>query len=154
LETYLDQLLDTLQKLSPELVPQVQAIVWRIRRLAAVHFEKEDTVFYPSLPAPLGDLVVQMDQQHKEVREWENHVAQMLSDPPQRPDSRWLNDLRMSGTQFHDLIQHHIVAEEDHLLGLAERLLSREEQERLAIAMNGIQQRMANPTDELEPPIL
>ena len=152
MEAYLDHLLATLQRLSPELVPQAQTVVCNIRRLAAIHFEKEESIFYPSLCPALLDLVTQMEQQHEEIRELEKHVAEMLSDPPQRPESRWLNDLRMFGTQFHDLIQHHIVDEEDHLLRLAESQLSGEDQERLATEMTTVHDRgIVNSTDEREP---
>jgi len=152
MEAYLDPLLATLQRLSPELVPQVQAVVWRIRRLAAIHFEKEEQIFYPSLCPALRDLVTQLEQQHGEIRELEQHVAEMLSDPPQVPDSRWLNDLRMFGSQFHDLIQHHIVDEEDNLLRLAESQLTREDQQRLAAEMIRLHdRRTVNFTGEKEP---
>jgi hemerythrin-like domain-containing protein len=135
MEAYLDHLLPTLQRLSPDLVPQVQAVVWRIRRLTAIHFEKEEQIFYPSLCPALRDLVGQMEQQHEQIRELEQQVAEMLSDPPQVLDSRWLNDLRMFGSQFHDFIQHHIVDEEDNLLRLAESQLTPEDQELLAAEM-------------------
>jgi hemerythrin-like domain-containing protein len=63
------------------------------------------------------------------------HVGDLLSDPPPTPESRWLNDLRLFGTELYDLIQHHIVEEEDQLFRLAESRLSTEEQERLAVEM-------------------
>jgi hemerythrin-like domain-containing protein len=76
-----------------------------------------------------------MDQQHDEVREVEQHVGEFLSDPPPTPESRWLNDLQLSGTELYDLIQHHIVEEEDQLFRLAESRLTTEDQERLAVEM-------------------
>ena len=152
MEACLDHLLPTLQRLSPELVPQVQAVVGRIRRLTAIHFEKEEQIFYPSLCPALRDLVAQLEQQHEQIRELEQHVAEMLSDPPQVPDSRWLNDLRMFGSQFHDFIQHHIVDEEDNLLRLAESQLTREDQERLAAEMIRLHdRRIVNFSSEQEP---
>lgn len=54
---------------------------------------------------------------------------------PPTPESRWLNELRLFGTELHDLIQHHIVEEEDQLFRLAESRLTAEDQERLAIEM-------------------
>jgi hemerythrin-like domain-containing protein len=109
-----------------------------IRRLATIHFEKEEVIFYPSLRPALPELLAQMDQQHEEVREVEHHVVALLSDPPANPDSRWMNELRLLGTELHDLIQHHIVAEEDDLFRLAESRLSAEDQKRLAAEMTDV----------------
>jgi hemerythrin-like domain-containing protein len=141
MEARLDRLFRALEHMSPELVPEVQAAVAGIQRLAAIHFEKEEGVFYPSLQAAYPDVLSEMDRQHEHVRELERHVAGMLEDPPQPPDPRWLNELRMFGIEFHDHIQHHIVDEEDHLFRLAEALLTAEDQERLAAEMSRIQLR-------------
>lgn len=115
-------------------------------------FRKRRADFLPSLCPAFRDLVGQMEQQHEQIRELEQHVAEMLSDPPQVPDSRWLNDLRMFGSQFHDFIQHHIVDEEDNLLRLAESQLTREDQERLAAEMIRLHdRRIVNFSGEKEP---
>lgn len=143
IENYLDQLLAVLQHLNAGRVREVQAIVAGIQRLSAVHFEKEEGVLYPRLRSVQPELLDQMDQQHGVVREVEESVAEMLADPPQAPDSRWLNELRLLGIEFHDHIQHHIVDEEDHLFRIAGDHLDFEEQTRLAGEMAEIQQRMA-----------
>lgn len=119
----------------PALIAEAQAAVRDIRRLYSIHFEKEEVVFYPSLRPTFPDLLAEMDQQHDDVREVAQHVGDLLSDPPPTPESRWLNDLRLFGTELYDLIQHHIVEEEDQLFRLAESRLSTEEQERLAVEM-------------------
>jgi hemerythrin-like domain-containing protein len=119
----------------PALIAEAQAAVRDIRRLSSIHFEKEEVVFYPSLRPAFPDLLAEMDQQHDDVREVAQHVGDLLSDPPPTPESRWLNDLRLFGTELYDLIQHHIVEEEDQLFRLAESRLSTEEQERLAVEM-------------------
>jgi hemerythrin-like domain-containing protein len=138
IEEHLDILLAALLRLTPELIPKVQMTVRNLRALAAVHFEKEETIFYPKLRPLFSDLLDQMDLQHEEVRELERHLAELLADPPQTPDSRWLNELRSLGIEFHDRIQHHIVDEEDQLLRLAEDRLTMEDQESLAKAMEAV----------------
>jgi hemerythrin-like domain-containing protein len=142
IETYLDQLLAVMQHLNAGRVREVQAIVAVIQRLAAVHFEKEEGILYPRLRRIQPELLGQMDGQHEVVREVEKSVAEMLKDPPRAPDSRWLNELRLVGIEFHDHIQHHIVDEEDHLFRIAEDQLDFEEQTRLAGEMVKIQERM------------
>jgi hemerythrin-like domain-containing protein len=135
MEVCLDRLLAALQRLDPELIAEVQAAVREIRRLSAIHFEKEEVIFYPSLRPAFPDLMAQMDRQHDEVREVEQHVEELLSDPPRAPEPRWLNDVRLFGTELYDLIQHHIVEEEDQLFRLAESRLTGEDQERLSAEM-------------------
>ena len=135
IEVYLDRLLAALQSLGPELITEAQAAVRDIRRLSSVHFEKEEVIFYPSLRPAFPDLMAQLDRQHDEVREVQQHVEELLSDPPPTPDTRWLNDVRLFGTELYDLIQHHIVGEEDQLFRLAESRLTAEDQERLSVEM-------------------
>jgi len=135
MELYLDRLLAALQCLGPELIAEAQAAVREIRRLSAIHFEKEEVIFYPSLRPVFPDLMAQMDRQHDEVREVQQHVEELLSDPPGAPELRWLNDVQLFGTELYDLIQHHIVEEEDQLFRLAESRLTGEDQERLSAEM-------------------
>lgn len=144
IEERLDILLAELLHLTPEFIPEIQATVRDLQHLAAVHFEKEETIFYPKLRPLVSDLLDRMDLQHEEVRELERHLAELLTEPPQTPESRWLNELRSLGIEFHDRIQHHIVAEEDQLFRLAEDRLTAEEQESLAAAMNAVQRRITS----------
>jgi hemerythrin-like domain-containing protein len=144
IEERLDILLAALLHLTPDLIPKIQATVRELQDLAAIHFEKEETIFYPKLRPLLSDLLDRMDLQHEEVRELERHLAELLAEPPQTPESRWLNELRSLGIEFHDRIQHHIVDEEDQLFRLAEDRLTREEQESLAAAMNTVRGRITS----------
>lgn len=143
IEAYLDRLLAVFEHLSGEGIPEVRSIVGSIQQLSAVHFEKEEKILYPRLRPIQPQLLEQMDGQHELVREVEVSVTEMLANPPQAPDSRWLNELRRVGTEFHDHIQHHIVDEEDHLFRVAEEQLSVEEQAGLAGEMVAIQKRTA-----------
>jgi len=142
IEERLDILLAALLHVTPELIPEIQATVRDLQDLAAIHFEKEETIFYPKLRPLVSDVLDRMDVQHEEVRELERHLAELLAEPPQTPESRWLNELRSLGIEFHDRIQHHIVDEEDLLFRLAEDRLTAEEQESLAGAMNSVQSRI------------
>ena len=126
-----------------ELIGEAQAALRQIRNLSAIHFEKEEVIFYPSLRPAFPDLMAQMDRQHDEVREVEQHVEELFSDPPGAPESRWLNDVRLFGTELYDLIQHHIVEEEDQLFRLAESRLTMEEQDRLSAEMMKVYNRLS-----------
>jgi len=144
IEVYLDRLLAALQDPRPEGIPGIRSIVDEIQRLRAIHFEKEENLFYPKLRTALPELLDQMDGQHELIREVEMHVTGMLADPPQHPDPRWLHELRLVGIEFHDHIQHHIVDEEDHLFRLAEDQLTAEEQAALERGMVAVEERMAS----------
>jgi hemerythrin-like domain-containing protein len=141
IEERLDTLLAALLNVEPARIPEIQATVRELQDLAAIHFAKEEQIFYPKLRPMAGELLASLDLQHEQVRELERHVAELLAEPPQDPDSRWLNELRSFGIEFHDRIQHHIVDEEDHLFRLAGERLSPEDQENLAEAMQAVRSR-------------
>jgi hemerythrin-like domain-containing protein len=143
MEEYLDRLLAALSHISPELVSDVRSAVMSLQCLEALHFEKEESLFYPSLRTAFPDLLVQMDQQHQDIREVEKHVAEMLADPPEIPEARWLEELRRWCAELYDRNQHHIVDEEDQLFRVAGSHLSPEVQEMLASAFEKIQSRMS-----------
>jgi len=138
IENRLDRLLAALLHIAPERISEVQAIVGEIQELAALHFRKEEEIFYPKVRPLDPELLRLLDRQHEEVREVERHVAELLADLPQAPDGRWLNELRSFGIELHDRIQHHIVDEEDHLFRLAGERLTTEQQEILAKAMASV----------------
>jgi hemerythrin-like domain-containing protein len=144
IEERLDILIAALLHLTPELIPEIQATVRELQDLAAIHFEKEETIFYPKLRPLVSDLLDRMDLQHEEVRELERYLVELLAEPPQIPESRWLNELRSFGIEFHDRIQHHIVDEEDQLFRLAEERLTAEEQASLARAMSAVHSRITS----------
>src|ERR1041385_1415639 len=102
IEERLDTLLTALLRLTPGLIPEIQATFGELQNLAAVHFQKEEEIFYPKLRPVAADLLGRLDVQHEEVRELESHVAGLLADPPPNPDGRWLNELRSFGIEFHD----------------------------------------------------
>ena len=142
MEVYLDRL-RLLYTPRPRTGCEAQSAVREIRRLSAIHFEKRRSSSPRAYEAAFPDLMAQMDRQHDEVREVEQHVEELLSDPPRAPESRWLNDVRLFGTELYDLIQHHIVEEEDQLFRLAESRLTGEDQERLSAEMMKVYSRLS-----------
>lgn len=144
IEERLDILLAALLRLTPELIPEIQGPYARFKILPLSISKKRRRIFYPKLRPLLSDLLDRMDVEHEEVREVERYLAELLAEPPQTPDSRWLNELRSFGIAFHDRIQHHIVDEEDQLLRLAEDLLTAEDQESLAAAMSALRGRITS----------
>ena len=143
MEEHLDRLLAALSNISPELVPDICSTIANLQRLEELHFEKEESLFYPMLRSAYPDLLAQMDLQHQDIREVEQHVAEMLADAPELPEVRWLEEVRRSGTELYDRIQHHIVDEEDQLLRVAGSHLTPDQQETLASAFQQIQARMS-----------
>jgi hemerythrin-like domain-containing protein len=143
MEEYLDRLLVAASHISPERVSDVRSALTNLQRLEALHFEKEESLFYPRLRAAFPDLLAQMDLQHQDIREVEQHVAEMLADPPEIPEQRWLDELGRSGTELHDRIQHHIVDEEDQLFRVAGSHLTPDDQEMLSSAFKKIQSRIS-----------
>src|ERR1700724_924062 len=57
MEEYLDRLLAALSHISPELVPDVRGAVTSLQRLETLHFEKEESLFYPKLRPVYPDLL-------------------------------------------------------------------------------------------------
>jgi hemerythrin-like domain-containing protein len=141
MEECLDRLFAAVSHPGPELVAQVRSAISSLQRLEAVHFEKEESLFYPKLRPAFPDLLGKMDLQHKDVRELDHVVSDLLSAPPEFPEARWTDELCRSCVELHDRIQHHIVDEEDQLFRLADRDLTPDDQAMLAAAFKSIQSR-------------
>jgi hemerythrin-like domain-containing protein len=138
MEAYLDRLFAAVSHPGPEMTVDVCSVVESLQHLEALHFEKEESLFYPKLRPVFPDLLTQMDLQHEDVRELDRVVSELLSNPPESPDARWLDELRRSCIELHDRIQHHIVHEEDQLFRLADNELTPEDQAALAHAFKKI----------------
>jgi len=141
MEECLDRLFAAVSHPGPELVAQVRSAISSLQRLEAVHFEKAESLFYPKLRPAFPDLLGKMDLQHKDVRELDHLVSELLSDLPEFPEARWADELRRSCIELHDRIQHHIVDEEDQLFRLADRDLTPADQAMLAAGFEKIQSR-------------
>lgn len=141
MEECLDRLFAAVSHPGPELVAQVRSAISSLQRLEAVHFEKEESLFYPKLRPTFPDLLGKMDLQHKDVRELDHLVSDLLSAPPEFPEARWTDELCRSCVELHDRIQHHIVDEEDQLFRLADRDLTPADQAMLVAGFEKIQSR-------------
>ena len=142
MEECLDRLFAAVSHPGPELVAQVRSAISSLQRLEAVHFEKEESLFYPKLRPAFPDLLGKMDLQHKDVRELDHLVSDLLSaPPPEFPEARWTDELCRSCVELHDRIQHHIVDEEDQLFRLADRDLTPADQGMLVAGFEKIQSR-------------
>jgi len=141
MEECLDRLFAAVSHPGPELVAQVRSAISSLQRLQAVHFEKEESLFYPKLRPAFPDLLGKMDLQHKDVRELDHLVSDLLSAPPEFPEARWTDELCRSCVELHDRIQHHIVDEEDQLFRLADRDLTPADQAMLVAGFEKIQSR-------------
>ncbi len=138
IEDLIDRLLAAAKQLSREMLPRLVEVLEPLRRLAAEHFEKEERVLYPHLRPGLPGLLAEMDEQHANARQMEASLLETLEAAQGAPTERQLGDLRRFAIELHDAIQHHIVAEEDQLLRLADQRLTPAEQQRLAEAMRAI----------------
>lgn len=135
METHLDGLLEALKHLSSDRVAGIQRDFLEIQRLARVHFEQEETVFYPQVRSLVPQILDKMDEEHEVVRQTERYLEELLGSFPVSPAPRDLGELRRLGIEFHDAIQVHIIDEEDQLLKVADHLLSGPEQQHLAVRM-------------------
>jgi hemerythrin-like domain-containing protein len=138
METHLDALLDALKHLEAKRVPDIRREFSSLQALATPHFEQEESVFYPHVRPLTPQLLDQMDQEHGVVRETEQALGDLLSSLPSPPEQRNLDELYRLGIEFHDAVEVHILDEEDLLLTFADRVLTADEQNRLATAMGKV----------------
>ena len=80
-----------------------------------------------------------MDEQHEESRQAERDLEALLAGLPEAPSERDLTELHRLGLMLDDIVQTHILAEEDRLLPWADRSLGVEEQHALAVRMDRLQ---------------
>ncbi|SRR5579871_675629 len=136
IESQLDGLRDALVNLPAPRMAEVRTHFAAIRTLAALHFRKEEEIFYPSVRGFDPKLLAEMDEQHEESRVAERDLEALLARLSDAPSERDLTELHRLGLMFEDLVQTHILAEEDRLLPWADRTLRSEEQQTLAIRMD------------------
>ncbi len=137
IEDALDRLLLQAKHPHRDMARAIAEITAELRNLVAHHFAREEGVLYPRLRALWPDLLAQMDEQHAYTREIDDDLQELLSQLSGPPTDRQFTELVRFSIELHDAIQHHIVAEEDHLLRFADATLSPEEQRTLAAHMEG-----------------
>jgi hemerythrin-like domain-containing protein len=134
-EIQIDQLLHAVKHRTDDIVSDLRRALSGVRCLSQPHFEKEESVVYPYLRSQLPELLSRLDEQHEYAREVERNLIELLEAIQGSPDERQCAELVRFSTELYDVIQHHIVDEEDQLLRLADSRLSREEQITLAAKM-------------------
>ncbi len=137
-ETELDRLLHAVKHPADGIVSDLRWALAGVQRLLQPHFEKEEGVVYPYVRPQLPELLLQLDEQHEHAREVERHLVDLLEAIQGAPDERQRAELVRFATELYDVIQHHIVDEEDQLLRLADSMLSHEEQTALAAKMKDL----------------
>jgi hemerythrin-like domain-containing protein len=138
-EGQLDRLLLAIKQQTNDLPSEVRRLLLGIQCLTRPHFDKEEKVLYPRLRPQFPELLSQLDQQHEYAREVEQHLIELLDAVTGSPDERQHAELVRFSTELCDVIQHHIVEEEDQLLRLVDSSLSSEEQDMLAQQMKKFQ---------------
>lgn len=134
IEEHLDRLLAALNHLTLARLPEVRRIFGELHGLASSHFRKEENIFYPRLRQAIPELLERMDEQHEYARELETFLDELLS-AGAALDAQRMAELRRFGAELHDVIQHHIVEEEDYLLRVADSELTAADQQALFVEM-------------------
>lgn len=137
-EVQIDRLLHAVKHPTANLVAEVRQILSEIQCLSQPHFEKEENVLYPYLRSQFPQLLAELDEQHEHARELERHLLGLVECADDTPSKRQAEEVAHYGAELCDVIQHHIVSEEDEFLRLADATLSPEEQASLAVKMKNL----------------
>jgi hemerythrin-like domain-containing protein len=135
IEEEIDRLLQSAKRPVNDVVSEVRQAFTGVQCISRLHFAKEEGVLYPYLRGKLPDLLAQMDEQHEYAKEVERNLSELLAEIAGAPSDRQLGELVRFAVELYDVIQHHIVEEEDQLLRLADSCLDMEEQSALAAQM-------------------
>jgi hemerythrin-like domain-containing protein len=127
-----------LKHLGAERVAGIRRDFAAMEKLAEVHFEQEERVYYPHVRALAPKVMELMEEEHGVVRETERGLHELLESFSDPVTQRSLDELHRIGIEFHDAVEVHILDEEDQLLKLADRTLTSEEQAALAAAMRQV----------------
>ncbi len=138
IEDLLDRLLSLAKPPVRNMGPAVAEILVELQKLTQPHFDREEGVLYPYLRTLWPDLLAEMDGQHAYAREVERNLNELLPQISGAPTDRQFTELVRFSIELHDTIQHHIVAEEEQLLVLADERLSLAEQSSLAARMSAV----------------
>ena len=135
IEAQIDRLEHAIKHPAGDSIGEARRALRDIQSLSRLHFKKEEEVLYPYLRASWPELLAQLDEEHAHTREVETHLDELLASLHAAPDARQFDELRRFALELVDVIQHHIVAEEDQLLRFADERLSAAEQSALATQM-------------------
>lgn len=139
IETQIDRLLTTVKHPDGGTVLQVRDAFAEIQNLMTSHAHKEEQVLYPYLRARFGELLAKMDQQHEYIAEVIESMEELTGMVGQGLPERQFRELIRLSMELFNVIQHHIVDEEDQLFRLANLHLSALEQDNLAAKMGELE---------------
>jgi hemerythrin-like domain-containing protein len=117
MEAELDRLLFATKRRGTDMVLELRRAFSALQCLSEPHFRKEENVFYPYLRAQFPELLSHLDEQHEHARELERNLLELLESIDCAPDMRQQTELIRFAAELYDVIQHHIVDEEDQLCG-------------------------------------
>lgn len=138
MEKHLDSLLDALKHLRGDRVAGIRLDFAALEKLAELHFEQEERVYYPRVRNLAPKVMELMEEEHGVVRETEKGLHELLESISDPATQRSLDELHRIGIEFHDAVEVHMIDEEDQLLKLADQALTPDEQRSLAAAMRKI----------------
>lgn len=139
IEMRLDRLLMTVKHRGERLVSEVRDVFAEIRQLMEVHVRKEEMVVYPFLRAKFPEVLGEMGEQHQYVAEVIAGMDELTGMDGMSLTERQCEELIRLSKELFDVIQHHIVDEEDQLLRLADLHLSVLEQDCLVARMENLE---------------
>ncbi len=139
IEAELDRLLLASKCRGTDMVLELRQAFSALQRLFQPHFRKEENVFYVYMRTRVPELLSQLDEQHEHARELERHLQELLESVDCAPDERQQTELIRFAAELYNVVQHHIVDEEDQLLRLSDSWLSQEQQASLAANMRDLE---------------
>jgi hemerythrin superfamily protein len=133
IESRLDRLGEVLQDWTEHPVPLLRPAFLESLRVLLAHYQNEESVLFSALRRDLPELLDKMDRQHSYARELAATLEVLVENA--QPTVRELSEMRRLGRQFRAIAQHNLIEEERDLLEIADRLLSRTEQQGLYLRM-------------------
>ncbi len=113
------------------LAPEVD----RLRRLLAVHFQREEVALYPALRGRYPALLARMQDQHDYIRAVEQELTERLAHIPAEPRRAWISALRSWVCEYSKRIRSHASDEEEQLFPVTAACLRGPAQSRIARRM-------------------
>lgn len=139
IEMRLDRLLMSVKRRGEGIVSEVRDVFAEIRQLMELHVRKEEMVVYPFLRTKFPQVMGEMDEQHQYIAEVTAGMDELTGMDGKSLTERQCEELISLSKELFDVIQHHIVDEEDQLLRLADLHLSLREQDCLVTRMENLE---------------
>lgn len=120
IEMRLDRLLISVKHRGEGIVSEVRDVFAEIRQLMELHVRKEEMVVYPFLRTKFPEVLGKMGEQHQYIAEVTAGMDELTGMDGMSLTERQCEELISLSKELFDVIQHHIVDEEDQLLRLAD----------------------------------